>query len=236
VVASACGGGRPSSTSDTTGSDATETTQSTDTVPSTDTSAPASSTTAAPGTTQPTVRPTTTSRATAPPTTPKPTQKPTTTAKAKPKVAYPAGGAVDPVFPPNDDAYGMLVQGQCAQLLQKVSAWQSQGVVDVEGQDTVFLYRSIAEACLQRWSDAIADFDRLTKPQPVFDSKCGRTEAYKWLAALIAQRKADPAFTPEFVPGTGRSPCATTATTTTSTTSRPSTTTSTAQRTTTTSR
>src|SRR5213075_3014868 len=60
----------------------------------------------------------------------------TTTAKPKPKVSYPAGGAVDPVNPPGDPAYTMLVQGNCQTLLAKTKEWDSKGVADAEGADT----------------------------------------------------------------------------------------------------
>ena len=170
---------------------------------------------------------TTTSDSSAVSTSVPPSTKTPTTAKPKPKVAYPAGGVVDPVFPPNDEAFGMLISGQCQVLLSKTQEWDGKQVADVEGQDTVFLYRSAAEACLQRWTDATRDFDRLSKPQPQLKGSCARGEVYKWLAALIQARRQDPSFTPTFVGSTGRSPCATPTSTTASTASG-STTTSTA--------
>jgi hypothetical protein len=142
------------------------------------------------------------------------TQRPTTTANPRPKVAYPSGGAVDPVFPPGDDAYTMLVKGQCTLLLAKTKEWDAKGVADVEGADTVFIYRSAAEACLQRWTDAVRDFKQVTTAAAQSD-KCARTEAFKWVSALVAQHGGDAKFAPDFVAGSGRSPCATTTTTTT---------------------
>jgi hypothetical protein len=152
--------------------------------------------------------PTTAARTTAAP----PSSAATTAAKAKQKVSYPAGGAVDPVFPPGDQAYTMLVQGQCDVLLTKTKEWDTKGVAGSEGADTVFMYRSAAEACLQRWTDAVRDFERVTKPAPDFGTNCARREAYGWVSALIAAYSRDPAFAPVFVAATGQSPCAATTT------------------------
>jgi hypothetical protein len=166
-----------------------------------------------------------------PPSTAAPTTA--TTAKPKPKVSYPAGGVVDPVFPPNDEAFGMLVSSQCTVLLAKTKDWDGKDVADVEGPDTVLLYRSAAEACLQRWPDATRDFDHMSKPQPQLKGNCVRGEVYKWLAALIEARRKDPSFTPTFVGSTGRSPCASPPSSTTSSstsTAPPSSTTSTSTR------
>jgi hypothetical protein len=123
----------------------------------------------------------------------------------------------------------MLVQGQCDVLLTKTKKWDAKGVAGSEGADTVFVYRSAAEVCLQRWSDAVRDFDRVTKPAPDFGTNCPRREAYAWVSALIAAHHSDPGFSPVFVAATGRSPCATTsstsATSTTAASQRGSTTT-----------
>ena len=120
------------------------------------------------------------------------------------------------MFPPGDQAYTMLVQGQCQALLTKTKEWDAKGVADNEGADTVFVYRSAAEACLKRWGEARQDFDRVTKPKPDFGTNCARNEAYKWVAAVVAARNADPAFDPVFVAAAGRSPCASGTTSTTS--------------------
>jgi hypothetical protein len=142
------------------------------------------------------------------------TKQPSTTAKAKPKVAYPAGGVVDPVFPPGDQAFTMLIEGRCQTLLAKANAWDA-SVVSAEGADTVFVYRSAAEACRHLWADAVRDFDRIAKPQPQLN--CARMEVFKWVAALIKAHQKDPGFDPTFVSPSGRSPCATSSTSTSST-------------------
>ena len=219
LLGPACASSRVSS-----GTTTAPTTAKTATTPTT-----AASTTTKPPTTS-TATPTTrsTTATTAATTT---TKRPTTTAKPRPKVAYPAGGAVDPVFPPGDDAYGMLVDGRCDVLLTKTQEWDSKGVADVEGQDTVFVYRSAAEACLGRWADAVRDFGRITKPQPALDDNCPRTEAFKWVSALIQSHDKDATFAPVFQRATTKSACAST---TTSSSSGTSTSTSTTVRSTTT--
>jgi hypothetical protein len=150
------------------------------------------------------------------------TTHPSTTAKAKPKVAYPAGGVVDPVFPPGDQAFTMLIEGRCQTLLAKANAWDA-SVVSAEGADTIFVYRSAAEACRHLWADAVRDFGRIAKPEPQLN--CARTEVFKWVAALIKAHQQDPGFDPTFVSASGRSPCTTSSTATSSTTVGRSTTT-----------
>src|SRR4051794_12282312 len=138
-----------------------------------------------------------------------------TTAKPKAKVSYPAGGAVDPVFPPGDQAYTLLTQGQCQVLLGKTREWDAKGVANAEGADTVFVYRSASDVCLHQWSDAVRDFEKITKPKPDFGTNCARSEVYKWVGAIIAAHNADPAFDPVFVADGGQSPCASSTTSST---------------------
>jgi hypothetical protein len=126
--------------------------------------------------------------------------------KKREQAALPAGGPVDQVFPPGDRAYEQLAAGQCDKLRREVDTWDGQGVADAEGQDTIELYRSAADACLHNWTRAIAAFHRIATRD--FGADCARQAVLAWLEPLIASREADADFDPEFVPARGEgSPC-----------------------------
>jgi hypothetical protein len=116
------------------------------------------------------------------------------------------------MFPPGDEAYRMLAEGKCDDLLSAAEEWQKtkggNSVAEVEGQDSIFLYRSAAEACLGRWDKAFEDFGRMANP-PDLHNKCPRTQIFKWLSKLLDSRKADPGFSPVFVHSSESSPCPT---------------------------
>jgi hypothetical protein len=122
------------------------------------------------------------------------------------EVALPAGGPVDPVVPPNTPAYELLAAGRCAELQGAVEGWGDE-VVDVEGADTVELYRSAAHVCLGEWEQAIEAFDRIGTPE--LKEICSREAVYAWLRPLIEAKKGDPGFEPEFVASEGEPPCPT---------------------------
>jgi hypothetical protein len=122
------------------------------------------------------------------------------------EVALPAGGPVDPVVPPSTPAYELLEAGRCEELQDAVEGWGEE-VVDVEGADTVELYRGAAHACLGEWDEAVEAFDRIGAPD--FGESCPRDAVYAWLRPLIEARKANPSFEPEFVGSGGSSPCPT---------------------------
>jgi hypothetical protein len=126
---------------------------------------------------------------------------------ARPTYAYPGGGPTDPVFPPGDEAYRLLSEGSCEELFNDTQAWDEQGVADAEGPNTIYLYRSAAEACLARWSEAVANFDRMSNPE--FSDNCARNAVFEWLSRLIDARRADPDFSPIFVRSSERSTCPT---------------------------
>jgi hypothetical protein len=102
-----------------------------------------------------------------------------------------------------------------------------------------FLYRAAAEACLLKWADAKADFDRLEglKPAPTFGTTCSSDDVrncerchhlvFEWLKGQLEAFRRDPSYAPTFMKSTAPSPCP--ASTTTSTT-RAVTTTSTTRR------
>ena len=184
LLAAACGGGGGSKSAARIRS--TSTSESTTSTASTSSTVPATSTSSSNSTTSQTRPPTT---------------------KPRPRREYPGGGPTDPVFPPGDEAYALLAQGKCTELLQKTEKWGEQNVADAEGENTIFLYRGAAEACLQRWSDAKRDFERLTKTPPDFSGKCARAEVFKWLTALIHDRAADQGFSPVYVKASRPSPC-----------------------------
>lgn len=125
---------------------------------------------------------------------------------ARPTYAYPAGGPADPMFPTEDDAYEMLSDGRCQDLLDASQTWGSE-VEEQQGKNTIYLYRSAAEACLGRWSEAAAEFDRMSNPD--FSDNCARNAVFEWLRRLIDARRADPGYSPIFVTSSDRSPCPT---------------------------
>jgi hypothetical protein len=169
------------------------------------------------------------------------------TTKPKPKVTLPAGGPRGPVDPPNTPAYQLLTMGGtgCQQLLTEVNKWPRASAADpsVNGvEDRLFyLYRAAAEACLLKWADAKADFDKLQalKPAATFGTACSSADVRNcekchrlvldWLTTQLAAYKADPTYAPTFLKSSGPSPCpestSTTATTRAVTTTTTTTTT-----------
>lgn len=129
----------------------------------------------------------------------------TTNGEDRETAALPPPGPVDPVFPPGTPAYELLAAGRCDELKAAVDGWGTE-VVDVEGADTVELYRSAAHVCLGEWDEAIEAFGRITGAADPL-RECPRERVFAWLAPLIAARQADPNFEPELVPGGGTSPC-----------------------------
>jgi hypothetical protein len=127
------------------------------------------------------------------------------TTEERKEVALPAGGPVDPVVPPNTPAYELLAAGRCAELQEAVEGWGEE-VVDVEGADTVELYRGAANACLGEWDQAVEAFGRIGTPPDLGDS-CPREAVYAWLEPLIEARRADPGFEPAFVASGGSPIC-----------------------------
>ncbi|MQB01192.1 MAG: hypothetical protein GEU78_13020 [Actinobacteria bacterium] len=122
------------------------------------------------------------------------------------RLALPNGGPVDAVFPPGTNAYALLASGNCSQLNDEVATWDA-SVADVEGRDTIELYRSAAHACLGQWDEANAAFDRLGTPPGFQNNVCSRDVVYSWLGRLIEARRADPEFDPEFSPSTQDTSC-----------------------------
>jgi len=125
--------------------------------------------------------------------------------------SYPAGGAVDDVFPPGTPAYTLLASGDCKELLRQIDQGNPEyqpdpskdpvgippwfdSVPELLDEDTYRLYRSAAEACLLQWDLAASDFARISAP-PGF---APRQRVYEWAAALLADHRADPNFVPDF--------------------------------------
>jgi hypothetical protein len=148
-------------------------------------------------------------------------------------VTLPAGGPRGPVDPPNTPAYQLLTSGGtgCQQLLAEVNKWPRASAADpsVNGVEDrlYYLYRAAAEACLLKWADAKADFDKLMalKPAPTFGTTCSSADVrdcekchrlvLDWLMSQLAAYKADPGYTPTYLKSSAPSPCpeATTSTT-----------------------
>lgn len=116
-------------------------------------------------------------------------------------------GFVDQVNPPSTEAYTMLREGRCSELLNEIAAeWK----LAVAAQDFL-LYRAAGQACLSRWAGAENDF-RQVATGPAFataictfevgDPACvqARTLVRDWTAALLGARRADPNFVPNFSP------------------------------------
>lgn len=132
-----------------------------------------------------------------------------TTMKTRPIREYPAGGPTDQVSPPGHTAYEFLRDGKCQDLLDAAKTWES-NVADVEGQDTIFLYRSAANACLANWKAAKDDFKRLGNPDFSEAGVCkqhARTIVFNWLKELINQHDKDSNFSPVFVKSSKQDLC-----------------------------
>lgn len=163
----------------------------------------------------------------------------TSTTKSHPKVTLPPGGPKGPVDPPGTPAYELLTAGgsSCRQLLTAVNAWPRTSASDpsVNGVEDrlFFLYRAAAEACLQQWSDASADFAKLQalKPAPTFGTTCSSDSerycerchrlVFDWLMSQLAAYRNDTTYAPDIAPSTASSPCPTEPPSTTSTTTTP---------------
>lgn len=141
-----------------------------------------------------------------------------TTRKAQSRVSYPAGGPVDQVVPPQEDAYGPLAAGRCGDLARMVDGWQGQGVDERD----VLLYRGAARACLKQWGPATADYDRLVALNR--NLTCEKRVVFDWLKALVEARRQDPGYDPILVPGSGAPRCRVPATTTSEPATKPTTT------------
>jgi len=141
-----------------------------------------------------------------------------TTKKAQTKVSYPAGGPVDQVVPPQEDAYGPLAAGRCGDLARMVDGWQGRGVDERD----VLLYRGAARACLKQWGPATADYDRLAALNR--NLSCEKRVVFDWLKALVEARRQDPGYDPILVPGSGAPRCPVRATTTSEAPTKPTTT------------
>jgi hypothetical protein len=169
------------------------------------TSIPTAVPTATTGTTlKPTPAPTTA-------TTAKPT---TTTQKQHPKVYLPTGGPTGPVNPPGTKAYQLLAQGgdRCQQLLDVIKdSWGDPAAPDSAAIRVVphvtYLYRAAAEACLLRFAEAKADFDRFgaLNPPPFGDTceqggECERCHrlVLEWLSGQMASYQSDPTYAPVY--------------------------------------
>lgn len=139
-----------------------------------------------------------------------------TTARKPLRVERPSGTPDGPIFPPGTPAYRLLGEGRCPELLEAIDGeWRRGEEIVVTDVNAFHLYRSAAEACLGRWDEARAEFDKLTAAKPAFRGACGDSQecapckaaVLRWLTEQIQARKSDPGFAPVFVKGTGRSPC-----------------------------
>lgn len=136
---------------------------------------------------------------------------PPTTEKKNSHRSYPAGGAVDDVFPPGTPAYTLLASGDCKELLRQIDHGNPEyqpdpskdpvgippwfdSVPELLDEDTYRLYRSAAEACLLQWDRAASDFAKISAPPGL----APRQQVYEWAAALLADHRADPNFVPDF--------------------------------------
>jgi hypothetical protein len=135
-------------------------------------------------------------------------------------IEYPAGGPVDPVFPPGHLAYDWLSKGQCQRLLDAVAGWANpepeeiETVAQTEGPDTIAVYESAANACLLRWDEAESAFEQvaggLTFTASITDEgRCARRAVHEWVAGLLEAHREDPNFSPTFVPASRSSQCPT---------------------------
>ncbi len=161
------------------------------------------------------------------------TEGATTTTRNRPRVTLPAGGPRGPVDPPGTPAYELLTSGGdgCRQLLSAIERWPLAGA-DVAGVEPqlYYLYRAAANACLSRWAESKADFDRLQalRPAPAFGNTCSSEDVrecerchrlvFEWLSSQMEAFRRDPSYAPVITPSTGRSPCPSESSTTTSTT------------------
>ena len=228
VMVTACGGssGTPIAAGSGTTTTTTEATTTTVAAPGTTTTAKATTSGSAPA---PTVR------VTAPTTTTTQAPATTTTARPRPKVKLPTGGPRGPVDPPDTPAYQLLTKGAsgCQALYDEIKAeWGNPSGTSSGNRvspSLTYLYRGAAQACLLRWAEAKADFDRLQAlGTPSFGNTCSDEEAgvrycerchrlvLQWLTGQLAAYKTDPAYAPVYeADTTSPSPCPTASTTTT---------------------
>lgn len=170
---------------------------------------------------------------------------PSTTGQAPPRVTLPPSGPRGRVDPPRTEAYRLLTTGGdgCRQLFAAVEGWKiaTQSEVGVP-ENLYYLYKAAAEACLLRWAEARADFDRLLRvdPNPTFPTTCtaeGTCErchrlVFEWLRGQLEAYRRDPSYAPVIEKSSAASPCPTTTTSpsTSSSTTRATTTSTTLRR------
>lgn len=135
------------------------------------------------------------------------TAPPTTKVKVR-QVRFPAGGIVDQVVPPGDDAYGILARRQCAELEKTANGWRNQGVDPVN----INLYHGAAAACLFKFDVARADLARLpadlaANPDVCTDKTRARRIVFEFLKTMVALHDADPSLTFQFVNSPPPAPC-----------------------------
>lgn len=164
---------------------------------------------------------TTTPNADRPPQTPAtgPLTTPPTARGADP---YLPAGLPDQIFPPGTAAYELLQQGQCGPLLRQIteaeppttSSWAAGGVPET----LIDLYTAAGLACLSRWSEARAAFERISTSTLCLDPETGeldgngsasdfetveacqeqRLAVHRWTEDLLEAHDADPSFVPNF--------------------------------------
>jgi hypothetical protein len=153
---------------------------------------------------------TTTPNADRPPQTPAtgPLTTPPTARGADP---YLPVGLPDPVFPLNTRAYELLQQGQCGPLLRQITegeppkkSWAAEGVPEA----VIDLYTAASLACLSRWAEARAAFERISTStlclNPAHDFETveacqeQRLAVHRWTEDLLEAHDADPSFVPNF--------------------------------------
>lgn len=126
------------------------------------------------------------------------------------RVVYPSGGPPDLVFPPGDDAYGMLAGGDCKGLRGKVAQWpvadDANGGIGVDPQVRL-LYRSAAAACLLQWDIAASDLGLLDQAKATFEGNCDQRDVLAWVRALVEAHRSDPTFAPVFTKGAASTTC-----------------------------
>lgn len=136
----------------------------------------------------------------------------TTPPSVRPADAYLPAGVRDQIFPPNTNAFEMLARGECGPLLREIKEkWSGMP------PSLTLLYRAAGQVCLSKWREAEADHKRidLTKicnkddeNNSGWDSSFAtqedciavRMQVYKWTSAMLAARRANPRFVPNFSP------------------------------------
>lgn len=137
----------------------------------------------------------------------------TTIKPTKVRLERPSGTPLGQVIPAGDNAYLLLSQGRCADLLRATTTWRK-GDGNQVNEDAYLLYKAAAEACLGRWDDAQRDAQRLARLQPQFSGGCDSQNCERcmravkaWLDQILALRGQQPTAEVEQVKGTKASPC-----------------------------